>query len=363
MIINRHNYEEFFLLYVDKELNPEEQAAVEIFIGRNPDLAEELNILQQTTLHNTNIPFEQKNSLYKKENSISYENYEEYFLLFADNELDEHQVAEVENFVLKHPKLQNEFTLLQQIKLQPEFFAFKGKEKLYRKEKDQRRIILLTLTKMGVAASVAAIVYLSIILNSKNNTYHASLPVKVPSLVAAVKVTRPVETKADSKRASLTSLDKRKDNVQKALAATGKTEKILHQKIKEAKRKEELIDDIKSEESKKEDAVNAKDLAAVEKDSQQPQIPNEGDDTKKIDDNSSEKELASDNNKHKAILNQPVANEENPLVTHAVYLETDNIEEQKTLYVGSVKVNKNKLKGFFRKAINFLDKKVNGDDN
>jgi hypothetical protein len=48
MIINRHNYEECFILYWDNELSASQKQAVENFVKENQDLQEEFNILGQT---------------------------------------------------------------------------------------------------------------------------------------------------------------------------------------------------------------------------------------------------------------------------------------------------------------------------
>ena len=42
MSINKTNYENYFLLYIDQELSASEQAAVENFVQENPEYANEL---------------------------------------------------------------------------------------------------------------------------------------------------------------------------------------------------------------------------------------------------------------------------------------------------------------------------------
>ena len=62
--INRYNYEEFFLLYIDNELDAEQRKVVEQFVQENADLSVELNMLMQTrSLPEHEIIFTHKENL------------------------------------------------------------------------------------------------------------------------------------------------------------------------------------------------------------------------------------------------------------------------------------------------------------
>lgn len=140
MKINKHNYEEFFLLYTDNELNSEERKAVEDFVEMYPGLKEELNAVLQTRLsEEESLPSFNKNLLYRSEaatGAIDTTNYESYFLLYADNELTEQERSQVENFAATHTGKKAELDLLMRVKLQPEAeVVFKDKSVLYRHEK------------------------------------------------------------------------------------------------------------------------------------------------------------------------------------------------------------------------------------
>ena len=50
MNLTRHNYEEYFLLYVDGELPGDDRLAVEAFLQEHPDLVEEMDDLSRTVL-------------------------------------------------------------------------------------------------------------------------------------------------------------------------------------------------------------------------------------------------------------------------------------------------------------------------
>ncbi len=65
---------------------------------------------------------------------INTTNYEEYFLLYIDNELSTEQKTAVENFIEANPSYQKEFELLKQTFLTPEHIEFEDKVLLYRLE-------------------------------------------------------------------------------------------------------------------------------------------------------------------------------------------------------------------------------------
>ncbi|MBS1574079.1 MAG: hypothetical protein JST09_02145, partial [Bacteroidetes bacterium] len=123
MKIDRHNYEEFFLLYVDNELMTEQKKLVEQFIQENPDLAIELEILQQTTLQaDDSIVFDGKESLLRSETHsiVNMDNYEEYLIAYIDNELNDQEKIDFYKFAMAHPQVKEELAIYQQTKLQPE---------------------------------------------------------------------------------------------------------------------------------------------------------------------------------------------------------------------------------------------------
>jgi len=67
MEINRNNYETFFLLYLDRELNPSEMSEVEKFVNDNADLQKEFSLLSQTVLIPSETVFDQKELLFRNE--------------------------------------------------------------------------------------------------------------------------------------------------------------------------------------------------------------------------------------------------------------------------------------------------------
>ncbi len=153
MNINRNNYEEYFLLYADNELTKAERKMVEVFVNENPDLKEEFCMLKLTI----NVPDEDlklgdKSFLYKSENALNKNNYEEFFVLYHDKELSQKEKNDIENFVTQQAELKTEFELIGKAKLTPDTeVIYPDKSGLYRKEK-RGKVISISFWRYAVAA-------------------------------------------------------------------------------------------------------------------------------------------------------------------------------------------------------------------
>ncbi|HMK17886.1 MAG TPA: hypothetical protein VK492_06805 [Chitinophagaceae bacterium] len=157
MIINRHNYEECFILYWDNELSAPQKQAVENFVKENQDLQEEFNILGQTHfIPDDNIQLEKKEFLLNN-SFINITNYEEQLLNYIDDEVTADQRKEIERFAGQYSAVKQELTLLQKTKLQPEAeVVFPDKSILYRRE-EKVRVISMTWFRVAVAAAIILI--------------------------------------------------------------------------------------------------------------------------------------------------------------------------------------------------------------
>lgn len=174
MNINRHNYEELFLLYVDNELTAAERTMVENFISSNPDLKEELELLKQTSF-TTDIKMDAAflKSLLKpvvEETTIS----EEQLLLFVDDELNAQEAEEVKKSIAVSSSLQTEVQLLQRCKFVADAsIIFPNKSVLYKEETPARVFYMSALVRRWSAAAAVILLLCSgvwLLMNSKKTT-------------------------------------------------------------------------------------------------------------------------------------------------------------------------------------------------
>jgi hypothetical protein len=152
--ISRDNYEEYFLLYSDNELSPAEKSSVDEFVRDNPDLRGELMMLFQLKVQpDQGIAFDQKDILFRKEDGhvrISRNNCEEFFLLYADEELSPEQKKMVEEFVQGNISLQKELEVIMRTRIEPAEIKFPNKDILYRRK--EKRFVLVPWMRIAAAA-------------------------------------------------------------------------------------------------------------------------------------------------------------------------------------------------------------------
>lgn len=157
--ISRTNYEEYFLLYVDNELNTTERLEVEAFLTLHPDLQAEIDILLSTKLPADLIQLQDKESLMS--DSISLNSFDESLLLYIDNELDKAAKEKLEAQLKKDKTFQLQHQALLQTKLDAaEVIPYPNKKELYRRTERRispywLRIAAAVIIVLGIGALVA----------------------------------------------------------------------------------------------------------------------------------------------------------------------------------------------------------------
>lgn len=351
--INLHNYEEFFLLYADKELNAEDRLAVEQFVQANPDLGVELDLLLQLHLPaDETIPFPGKNDLLRNESAaINLQNCEEKFLLYVDNELDAPEKEEVEKFVLQHPEQQQAFTLLKQTKSTAEVIPFPDKASLYREEKKEKPVFYMRWQRIAVAAAFigAAVLVWTLspreenqsALTAKRNTgieqnktaVNTDAPTKGPGASGANAGIEPITASAE--RPVTTAGTRRDNNSPNSNIYTTSSVISTERVTNEDKVSNDLI--------AKADPVTVMQRNGFET------VPSN---TTRVSGDNSVMEAVDHERQHTAEENQVKYASLTEEAKPAVYreLDTESADERKSLLLGSVEINKDKLRGFFRKA-------------
>lgn len=155
--IHMDNYEEYFLLYVDDELTPEERASVEAFLLAHPELRSELDLYMETRLLPDATHFPGKEDLFRTSEDIHASNIEELQVQWLDGELDHETAARVEAFTNNHAEAQKNMAWLRKAKLEPEAIVFPHKASLYRRSEERTPVFRMQWVRIAVAAAVLII--------------------------------------------------------------------------------------------------------------------------------------------------------------------------------------------------------------
>ena len=353
MQINRHNYETYFLLWIDGELSVAEQEAVALFVAENPDLAEELALLQDAKLpkDGEELFFPDKASLMKQESAgISLNNYTEYFLLYVDGELTPDEQQQTELFVLQHPQLQAEFLLFQQTRLPQEQIAFPDKSILYRKESEEKPVVFMMWRRIAVAAVLTGLAFSVWMLVPDNAVQRnqpqlaANAPVKASQSPAATRNgNKPLQGAPVAQQLTAVAPQQTAKNNPIAALAVEKNGGSVAQ----------VPDNRQLIASSGETALPANQLSAASETAETVGLQTE---TGRI---------AAEDVEVKQFINTQVQTADNDhadLIRPTVYKELVTDDNSKSLYVGTMEINKDKLRGFLRKAGTIFRSKSRQED-
>jgi len=365
-IISRNNYEEYFLLYVDNELNAEQQLTVENFVQQNPDLAVEFDMLMNTKFPADTIEFVDKENLLRTEgNSINETNHEEYFLLYIDNELSTAKRQEVEMYVLQHPRLQDEFITLKQAVLAPEIMSYGDKQDLYRTEK--RRVIYFKPWRLAAAAVFIGVCAIGLWLMQESNNLNVPVAINKP-VQTQPKQNLPKQTDVAVKPVEVDTI-KQQTQQPKEIVTTQSSPKKEEKKttIETAvvkKKKENIIKENTTIHKAEDDTNNQQEEIAVQHPvithnniaHQQKQPPVETHDVVDVP------EHIDQNQNNTGALHASASNDQNTgdyKIYPVAYKEINTNDEDRSLRVGMLDLNKDKVKTLFKKAGRFFGNKSN----
>ena len=338
MQINRANYENYFLRYVDNELSIAEIQAVKGFLLDNNDLAAELDALLETKLIiDSDTVFLDKKSLFRTAlNTIIHE---EQFLLFLDNELTTAENEQMLAFLETNAALKSEYALLEQSKLPQENISFGDKSTLYRKEAS--RPLAMGWWRISVAAALIGLTVLvwNLIPAEKQ---------KIPIVKASQSVTFPsIEYMRTSE----------------ATDASFSNKSMANQTHRDSQNPHHNKNKIVFAET----AANNNAITALASNEVLPTIM-----SNEIISSEQPTSILTTNNTVPTFLenadhaNQlghatlnPDGSAEPSIIHQNVYKELDTDDESKSLYLGNLELNAEKLRGIFRRAGTLLKSKIN----
>jgi hypothetical protein len=135
MKIDRNNYEQFMVDYIEGKFNASELRIVEQFISENPDIAEEIEVFKMNVLSDKFIGQLDRKKFYKSFSEIKEINdlnFEEFCIANLENDLDNSSRNRLLYYIGNDPEKKKIYELYQNLKFKADYnikFLFKHKLK------------------------------------------------------------------------------------------------------------------------------------------------------------------------------------------------------------------------------------------
>jgi len=165
MKINRNNYEAYFIDYLEGNLDENLVNDFIEFIQQNPDLKEEMELINSVTLKPDQAEFDKKEDLYKEKLDIDSE-FGRMAIADLEGDLTDSEKKDFEEYLSKHPEKQKDKVLFAKTKLYPDkSIIFNNKSKL--RKNSVGRSIFLWAGRAAAILIVALVSYTLILQNSE----------------------------------------------------------------------------------------------------------------------------------------------------------------------------------------------------
>ncbi len=152
-MINKSNYQIYFLDYAEKNLNAEQVAELFLFLEKHPEFKNEFESFENIKLDVPAISFSAKESL--KKSIVTAENFNEYAVANVEGTLSAHDKKMYNDFVVSNAAFQKEHGFFSKTKLQPDLnIVFPNKNSLKREQK------VFRLTPLYYAAAACILILL-----------------------------------------------------------------------------------------------------------------------------------------------------------------------------------------------------------
>ena len=301
--------------------------------------------------------------------TINRTNYETYFLRCVDGDLSDAEQLMVDDFVAENTNLATELESLLQTKFVPDTtVVFANKEQLYKKENKERTVLFFTWQKIAVAAAFIGLVIMAWLLLPTKDSVH---PIVINSTIKN-KVADLIPNKESKHPIAINSIEKNKvadlmPTKKSILSNSNKKQPIYNYTVQLKK----PINNKKSTQKNNRSIVVFDDATIKAYDSRLTIKNNENTSpNKELNSAATDAISLQDHSEKTATANKTPAateqiniafsnntNESSKIMHRTVYKELDTETDNNSLYVGSIELNKDKLRGLFRKAASLLKRK------
>lgn len=129
-MIDRNNYETYFIDHLDGRLSPEAERELMLFLEENSDLATELDGLENTSLISTPEVFDTKSLLKKSEIPLSPSEIDTLLARKLEGDLSDIEIVQAEALIESYPQIARTEAAFAKTKITPAAIEYPEKEKL-----------------------------------------------------------------------------------------------------------------------------------------------------------------------------------------------------------------------------------------